>query len=125
MIAVVAYAIATLCGVYLITAIVRSTAFARTHPVTAELPRPPVTVIKPLAGADAQLFENLCSFCEQDYPRYQIVFAVRDDVDPAIPIVLRVLERYPAVDLSLVIHGRVRAANPKIANVMNAAAFIK
>ena len=37
---------------------------------------PPVTVLKPLCGLEPKLFECLRSFCEQDYPAYQVVFGV-------------------------------------------------
>src|SRR6185437_810482 len=39
---------------------------------------PPVTLLKPLCGAEPGLYEHLRSFCRQNYPLYQIVFGVRD-----------------------------------------------
>src|SRR3954463_12220483 len=53
-----------------------------------ELEHPPVTVLKPLHGAEAGLAENLESFCAQDYPSaVQIIFGVQDASDAGIPIV--------------------------------------
>src|SRR6516164_5891433 len=44
-----------------------------------------VTILKPLHGAEPGLFENLVSFCTQDYPGpVQIVFGVQDTRDGAI-----------------------------------------
>ncbi len=45
-----------------------------------------VTVAKPLCGAEPELAENLRSFCAQDYPDYEVLFAVGDPNDPAVPI---------------------------------------
>ena len=45
---------------------------------TDSLRPPPVTLLKPLCGAEPALYEHLRSFCEQDHPEFQIVFGVRD-----------------------------------------------
>lgn len=34
---------------------------------------PPVTLLKPLHGAEPRLYENLVTFCTQDYPEYQLL----------------------------------------------------
>ena len=44
-----------------------------------------VTILKPLHGVEPGLFENLVSFCTQDYPGpVQIVFGLQDPRDEAI-----------------------------------------
>ena len=45
---------------------------------------PPVTVLKPVHGAEPNLEENLESFFLQDYPEYEIIFGCRDSDDPAL-----------------------------------------
>jgi len=82
-------------------------------------PQPAVTILKPLCGLDPQLYENLRSFCDQDYGDYQVVFGVRDPADPAIPVVQRILGEFPHKDVELVVDPRVRAVNFKVANLMN------
>src|ERR1700742_1346937 len=58
---------------------------------------PPVTVLKPLCGAEPGLYENLRSFCLQDYPEFQIIFGVRDRDDPALAAVTRLLQEFPSL----------------------------
>jgi ceramide glucosyltransferase len=80
---------------------------------------PPVTIFKPLCGNEPGLFENLCSFCDQDYPRFQVIFGVRDAGDPGIAVARRVIERFPDCDLSLTIDDRTPGSNLKMASVLN------
>jgi ceramide glucosyltransferase len=79
---------------------------------------PPVTILKPVCGLDGDLEDNLRSFCRQDYPVYQVVFGVRDALDPAVPIVRRVIAAFPDGDLSLVVDSRISGANPKVSNLI-------
>ncbi len=78
---------------------------------------PPITILKPLHGLEPELFENLCSFCDQDYDRFQVIFGARPGDDVAIDVARRVIERFPARDLTLVVDDTVRAGNPKMAKV--------
>ncbi|HUZ73574.1 MAG TPA: bacteriohopanetetrol glucosamine biosynthesis glycosyltransferase HpnI [Stellaceae bacterium] len=79
----------------------------------------PVSVLKPLCGEDAELEDNLRSFCRQDYPHFQVVFGVRDDGDPALPVVRRVMAAFPDRDLRLVVAPPHHASNLKVANLLN------
>jgi ceramide glucosyltransferase len=79
----------------------------------------PVTLLKPLKGADAELYDNLRSFCVQEYAQFQIVFGVADLDDPAVAVVRRLIAEFPQRDLTLVVGGAGRAANRKVANLMD------
>ena len=79
----------------------------------------PISVLKPLCGEDAGLYENLVSFCRQDYPSWQIVFGVQDPTDPAIAVVRRLIADFPEVDIALVIESGRRVGNLKVANLQN------
>ena len=81
---------------------------------------PGVTVIKPLCGLDFQLHENLRSFCDQDYPNFQILFVVADRDDPAIPVVHTIIAEFPDHDIQLVVDGRRIGSNFKVSNLANA-----
>jgi ceramide glucosyltransferase len=80
---------------------------------------PPVTILKPLCGAEHAIYESLRSFCEQDYPRFQIVFGVSDSNDPAIAVVRRLQREFPSKDLSIAIDGSRHGSSPKVSNLIN------
>lgn len=104
---------------YLAFATARLIAFARQPRVVPADDRRGVTILKPLYGDEPGLFENLCSFCEQDHEKLQVLFGVRDHDDPAAAIAERVIERFPERDLALIVDARVRCPNLKIANMLN------
>jgi len=68
--------------------------FKSASPIATQFP--PVTLMKPLSGAEPGLRENLETFCTQDYPNaVQIVFGVQDASDPASPGALRLTGARP------------------------------
>jgi len=80
---------------------------------------PGVTILKPLHGGEPGLYENLASFCEQDYAGpAQVIFGTQDPHDCAVAIVERLIVDHPGLDLELCITGASRGPNPKIANLM-------
>ena len=80
---------------------------------------PPVTVLKPLHGADAGLEQALETFFALQYPALQLVFGVQRHDDPAIAVVQSLCSRYPHVDAVLVCDPTTHGANRKIANLIN------
>jgi ceramide glucosyltransferase len=81
--------------------------------------RPPVSVLKPLHGAEPGLYENLRSFADQDYPVFQLVLGVRDRADRALPIARALIRQRPRRDIKLVIDPRAAGSNLKVANLEN------
>ncbi len=81
---------------------------------------PPVSVLKPLCGLDRHTYKHLASFCQQDYPNYEIIFGVQDPADPVIPVVQQLIQEFPAVPLRLVVSDRTIGPNLKISNLANA-----
>lgn len=81
---------------------------------------PPVSILKPVKGIDGDSFENFASFCRQNYPAYQIVFAAASADDPVIPVVNRLIAAFPEIDITLVVDGSIHGANYKVCNLMHA-----
>ncbi len=124
--AVICYAAAALgCGYALFAAFaVRS--FARSPKAKASTAVPAVTVLKPLHGAERNLYANLAAFCSQDYPGpLQIVSGVADPADPAIDVVRKLIADFPDRDLTLAVNSRRHGANAKVSNLINMAAEAK
>jgi ceramide glucosyltransferase len=111
---------AVLSGIaYLLAAIASVVAFARRRGKEPEGGTPAVTVLKPVCGIDHGLYENLRSFCDQDYPAFQVIFGVRDTLDPAVPVIQRVIREFSRCDAVLVIDDREMAGNFKVSNLAN------
>jgi ceramide glucosyltransferase len=109
---VVCYVAAALGCAYALFGITAARDFARSTAAAPPQSFPPVTILKPLHGAEPDLHAHLASFCLQDYPSpVQIVFGVADPADPAA--------EFPDRDLALVISSRRHGANAKVSNLIN------
>jgi ceramide glucosyltransferase len=78
---------------------------------------PPVSVLKPLQGAESEAYENLASFCRQDYPVYEILFAVDSERDAAIPIIEELIRDFPNVPIRLFVGSEIASANNKVSKL--------
>ena len=79
---------------------------------------PGISILKPLHGAEATLYDNLRSFCDQDYAGpVQLLFGVQNADDPAIAIVDRLVAERPGHDIQLLVTTHPRGPNPKVANL--------
>jgi ceramide glucosyltransferase len=83
--------------------------------------RPPVvfstesiSILKPLAGLDLDLESNLRTFFQQDYPAFEILFAVRNEADPAAEVVARLQREHPNVSSRLLLTGEPPYPNAKV-----------
>lgn len=112
--------LAALAAVYACIALVATlVSLCRAFPVREGQHKPPASILKPLCGAEPRLYENLRSFCLQDYPDFQIVCGVRDGNDPAVAVVRRLQREFPSLDLELAINPRLYGANYKVSNLIN------
>jgi ceramide glucosyltransferase len=79
---------------------------------------PPLTLMKPLHGADPGLEVYLASFFEQDYPTYEILFCARSEDDAGLEIARRVASRYPQIPVKfLCTNGEPDYINAKAASM--------
>lgn len=81
---------------------------------------PPISILKPLKGLDDNLFDNLNSFCNQDYPEYEIIFALQDYNDPAYKVARKIKDKYPNRNISIVVERCDEGLNPKVNNLIPA-----
>ncbi len=78
---------------------------------------PPVSILKPLKGADPEMYESFRSHCSQDYPEYEIVFGVSDPNDPAIESVKALQQEFPDRRIKLIVSPQILGANVKVSNL--------
>ncbi len=75
---------------------------------------PPVSLLKPLHGAEAGLEAHLASFFEQDYPEYEILFCARQLDDAGLTTARRVSARYPHIPVQFLASGEPTVPNAKL-----------
>jgi ceramide glucosyltransferase len=75
---------------------------------------PPVSVLRPLSGAEDNTEANLRSLFTQVYPEFEILLSVHEPSDPAAAIVRRVMAEFPQVPARLVVAGVSPLPNAKV-----------
>src|SRR5207248_1709667 len=75
---------------------------------------PPVSLLKPVRGLDRHTREHFTSFCRQEYPEYEILFAVADATDPAIPLIRQLAEAHPERSIRLIVGVPEVGASSKV-----------
>jgi ceramide glucosyltransferase len=86
---------------------------------------PPVSLLKPLCGAEPGLYEHLRSYCVQDLVEYQIVFGVRDAADPALAVARRLQQEFPHLPIDIVVNPQQHGTNYKVSNLINMLALAR
>ncbi|KAI9489440.1 glucosylceramide synthase [Zychaea mexicana] len=79
---------------------------------------PGVSILRPLKGVDLELTDNLISSFEQRYPKFETIFSVAKEDDPAVPVVRQLMKEYPDAECRLIIGDRQVGINPKVNNMV-------
>ena len=76
---------------------------------------PPLSVLKPLHGADPELAANLESYFQQSYPApYEVLFCARQQEDAGLQVARGVAARYPSQPVRFLTCGEPQYPNPKM-----------
>jgi ceramide glucosyltransferase len=103
--------------IYCLMVLIGAVRFARRKRREDRMPRnflPPVSVLKPLHGAEPDLEENLKRFFELDYPEYELLFCARHADDPGLQMAQRIAGEHPDVDARFLTCGEPRFPNAKM-----------
>ena len=117
-VALVVSGIAAIPFIYYLIALFSAWRFFRQPKLVADSAfTPPVSILKPIRGLDPDAYENLASFCRQDYPVYELVLCVDSDDDAVRAVVEKLQSDFPEVDIRVLLgSGRV-ASNDKVAKL--------
>jgi ceramide glucosyltransferase len=66
---------------------------------------PPVTLLKPLHGAEPNLRQYLEGFFRLDYPEYEILFCARSESDAGLAVARELAAKYPQIPVRILTSG--------------------
>src|ERR1700732_257939 len=104
--------------IYYLIAVFAAAAFFGAGPSSSsEAPpgfTPPVSILKPILGLDRETYENYASFCNQEYPEFEILFCVGDERDLAIPVIEKLIADFPQRAIRLLVGSEPLGVSDKV-----------
>ena len=82
---------------------------------------PPASIVKPVRGLDYEAYENFASFCQLDYPKYEVLFAVSEGDDHVCDVIEKLRADFPACSIRLIAKVPCIGTNDKVNNLCHLA----
>jgi ceramide glucosyltransferase len=86
---------------------------------------PPASILKPVRGLDHEAYENFASFCQLDYPEYELLFAVSEGDDEVCNVIAKLRTQFPACPIRLITKVPRIGTNDKVNNLCHLARHAK
>jgi len=80
---------------------------------------PDVSILKPVKGVDARMYEGLASHCRQQYAgRFEILFGVGSVDDPAVGEIERLRREFPQCEIRLIVCPQRLGTSGKVSSLV-------